>query len=40
MISNLKEELKQTKNNYLLHKNTNYLPQILPLGVPTYYYEY
>ncbi|HZL23433.1 MAG TPA: hypothetical protein VFC05_08910, partial [Nitrososphaeraceae archaeon] len=40
--SNLKteiEELTNTKNNYLLHKNTNYLPQILPLGLPPYYYE-
>jgi hypothetical protein len=40
--SNLKteiEELTNTKNNYLLNKNTNYLPQILPLGLPTYYYE-
>jgi hypothetical protein len=41
--SNLKaeiEELTQTKNNYLLNQNTNYLPQILPLGLPTYNYEY
>jgi len=40
--SNLKAEiegLKQMKNNYLLNKNTNYLPQLLPLGLPTYYYE-
>ena len=40
--SNLKteiEELKQTKNNYSLNKNTNYLPQLLPLGLPKYYYE-
>jgi hypothetical protein len=40
--SNLKTEiegLKQTKNNYLLNKNTNYLPQLLPLGLPKYYYE-
>ena len=40
--SNLKAEiegLKQTKNNYLLNQNTNYLPQILPLGLPSYYYE-
>ena len=40
--SNLKaeiEDLTQTKNNYLLNKNTNYLPQLLPLGLPTYYYE-
>jgi len=43
MVSNLKAEiegLKQTKNNYFsLNKNTNYLPQLLPLGLPTYYYE-
>jgi len=41
-FSNLKaeiEKLKQTKNNYLLNKNTNYLPQLLPLGLPKYYYE-
>jgi hypothetical protein len=41
--SNLKseiEDLTQTKNNYLLNKNTNYLPQILPLGLPEYYYGY
>jgi len=40
--SNLKAEiegLKQTKNNYSLNKNTNYLPQLLPLGLPKYYYE-
>jgi hypothetical protein len=40
--SNLKAEiegLKQTKNNYILNKSTNYLPQLLPLGLPTYYYE-
>jgi hypothetical protein len=41
-FSNLKteiEKLKQTKNNYSLNQNTNYLPQLLPLGLPTYYYE-
>jgi transposase len=41
-FSNLKaeiEELTQTKNNYSLNHNTNYLPQLLPLGLPTYYYE-
>ena len=41
--SNLKteiEELTNTKNNYLLNKNTNYLPQILPLGLPEYCYRY
>jgi hypothetical protein len=41
--SNLKAEiegLKQTKNNYLLNQNTNYLPQLLPLGLPEYYYRY
>src|SRR5215204_1263886 len=40
--SNLKAEiegLKQTKNNYLLNQNTNYLSQLLPLGLPKYYYE-
>jgi hypothetical protein len=40
--SNLKseiEDLTQSKNNYSLNKNTNYLPQILPLGLPKYYYE-
>jgi hypothetical protein len=42
-FSNLKaeiEKLKQTKNNYSLNKSTNYLPQLLPLGLPTYYYGY
>jgi transposase len=39
MILNLKTELTQTKNNYLLNKNTNYLSQLLPLGLPPYYYE-
>jgi hypothetical protein len=42
--SNLKAEiegLKQTKNNYSLNQNTNYhLPQLLPLGLPAYYYGY
>jgi hypothetical protein len=41
-FSNLKaeiEKLKQTKNNYSLNQNTNYLPQLLPLGLPKYYYE-
>jgi len=41
--SNLKieiEKLTQTKNNYSLNKNTNYLPQLLPLGLPAYYYRY
>jgi len=41
--SNLKaeiEKLKQKKNNYSLNKNTNYLPQLLPLGLPQYYYQY
>jgi transposase len=40
--SNLKAEiegLKQTKNNYSFNQNTNYLPQLLPLGLPKYYYE-
>ena len=43
MVSNLKaeiEKLKQTKNNYSLNKNTNYLPQLLPLGLPEYCYRY
>ena len=31
------EKLKQTKNNYSLNQNTN--KQILPLGLPKYYYE-
>jgi DNA-binding Lrp family transcriptional regulator len=42
ILSNLKteiEKLKQTKNNYLLNQNTNYQPQLLPLGLPKYYYE-
>jgi len=41
--SNLKseiEQLTQTKNNYSLNPNTNYLPQILPLGLPEYCYRY
>ena len=41
--SNLKAEiegLKQTKNNYSLNKNINYLPHLLPLGLPKYYYGY
>ena len=41
--SNLKVEidkLQQTKNNYSLNQNTNYLPQLLPLGLPEYYYRY
>ena len=33
------EKLKQTKNNYSLNQNTNYQPQLLPLGLPKYYYE-
>jgi hypothetical protein len=40
--SNLKAEiegLKQTKNNYILKKNNNY-QQLLPLGLPAYYYRY
>ena len=39
-LSNLKTEidkLKQMKNNYTLNQNTN--NQILPLGLPKYYYE-
>jgi uncharacterized protein YerC len=42
IISNLKaeiEKLKQMKNNYSLNQNTNYQPQLLPLGLPKYYYE-
>ena len=39
MISNLKEEFQQTKNYYSINQNTNYLPQLLPLGLPSYYYE-
>jgi hypothetical protein len=42
ILSNLKteiEKLKQTKNNYSLNQNTNYQPQLLPLGLPKYYYE-
>jgi DNA-binding Lrp family transcriptional regulator len=41
-LSNLKieiEKLKQTKNNYSLNQNTNYLP-LLPLGLPEHYYRY
>ena len=41
--SNLKteiEELKQTKNNYLLTQNINYQPELLPLGLPEYCYRY
>jgi hypothetical protein len=41
-LSNLKaeiEKLKIMKNNYLLNQNTNY-QQLLPLGLPKYYYEY
>jgi hypothetical protein len=41
--SNLKaeiEDLTNTKNNRLLNNNTNYLPQILPLGLPEYCYRY
>ena len=41
-IINLKteiEKLKQTKNNYSLNQNINYQPELLPLGLPTYYYE-
>jgi transposase len=41
--SNLKaeiEDLTHTKNNCLLNNNTNYLPQILPLGLPEYCYRY
>ena len=30
--------LKQNKNNYSLNQNTNY-QQLLPLGLPKYYYE-
>ena len=42
IISNLNaeiESLKQMKNNYSLNQNTNYQPQLLPLGLPKYYYE-
>jgi len=42
-FSNLKaeiEKLKQTKNNYSLNQNNNYLPQLLPLGLPEYCYRY
>jgi len=41
--SNLKteiEELKQTKNNYLLTQNINYQPELRPLGLPEYCYRY
>ena len=41
-LSNLKneiEKLKQMKNNYSLNQNNNY-KQLLPLGLPKYYYEY
>ena len=41
IVSNLKAEtgrLKQMKNNYSLNQNTNY-QQLLPLGLPKYYYE-
>jgi hypothetical protein len=34
------EQLKQTKNNYSLNQNTNYQPELLPLGLPEYYYSY
>ena len=38
IISNLKEELKQTKNNYSLNQNTMRNPQLPPLGpLPRYY---
>ena len=40
--SNLKAEIeksKQMKNNYSLNQNTNYQPELLPLGLPKYYYE-
>jgi len=40
--SNLKTEiegLKQMKNKYSLNQNNNY-QQLLPLGLPKYYYEY
>ncbi|HEX2409387.1 MAG TPA: helix-turn-helix domain-containing protein [Nitrososphaeraceae archaeon] len=33
------EKLKQIKNNYSLNQNTNYQPQLLPLGLPKYCYE-
>jgi hypothetical protein len=39
MVSNLKAEIEQMKNNYLLNQNTNYLP-LLPLGLPEHYYRY
>ena len=38
-IKNEIERLKQIKNNYSLNQNTNYQPQLLPLGLPKYYYE-
>jgi len=40
--SNLKaeiEKLEQMKNSYLSNQNTN-CQQLLPLGLPKYYYEY
>jgi len=43
IYSNLKteiEKLKQTKNNYSLNQNINYQPELLPLGLPEYYYRY
>ena len=33
------EELKQIKNNHSLNQNTN-RQQLLPLGLPEYYYRY
>jgi len=42
IISNLKTEIKkieQMKNKYSLNQNNNY-QQLLPLGLPKYYYEY
>ena len=38
MVSNLKAEIEQMKNNYLLNQNTN-RQQLLPLGLPEYYYK-